>query len=1000
MRWGIIVDTNGDGFDPGEYDGEFDLNVSGFLKRKGVETDDYYVAHPDAAVTSTSGAAADDPGGAGTITVIASVPYGGATNIAAGNPFMLVWFVSDASVGELYGVLGNTSGTANFVIPAEGATQPYTGFFAGSTPDPIKPAAYTFGASAPGPEIVVQLLPAGTNLTHGTSTVDYGAVAKGGSVHKQFKIRNVGSADLTVTGANIDGAAAGSYSLTFTGDVIAAGGSMTFSVDFSPATAGAKNAVLHIASTDDNEASFDINLTGSGIATPGVVAIDLPAGSTIDVMENAGSVLIPVIRTGGSDNTLNFTANTTNGTAVLNSDFSAPTNPQSLADGVTSGNVSVPILDPLNTNEGNETFTVSLSGASVNNAGTTSVTVRIFDSADTAAPGAPIVLTPKANEVRGVDTGGTLNITGTATDNKGVAFVKVKLNGGSFVDADLATPGNPGTNWSLDVVPVAGSNTILVQSFDTHGVGSAVVTRTFTVTRPLVVNADSTLGSVTAGFAPSSYRQVGKSYTISATPKGPAGAFKGALFAGWSVSWDANTPTPPAVPTTTQQSAARIGVAVSSLEKQTLTFIFREGLKLTANFVENPYTSLAGVYNGLIRPSATLPAPDGTLPSNATEGFITATVMNTGAFSGKLTIDGLVLGVAGTFDSNGDARFGTSRAFTQTVARTGKPSLVVALHLNTAENLADASVDDKLTGTVTAKAFKQSVVQAVSDVDADRAFYDGKSQLVPGAYLGAANANGVFTAHLPPKDVNDQTPGFTEQDYPQGHGIAIITITKAGGVTVTGTLADGVTFSASSTLSEIGATHASRFPLYSSLYSAKGFLAGFVAMDNTQPSSDLAAADLEWSRPFQPASHYYPYGWPEVIKVDLAGALYAATAGQSVVKAANGANLQTPDDDGNVTLTLSVGQLSEDLQKFANLTGTDTVTKVPDNDPTFTMSVSRASGQITGTFTHTDDTAPAYKAVILQKGPDAGGYGHFLTKQPVPIDYTGESGNVLLIGQP
>jgi hypothetical protein len=43
---------------------------------------------------------------------------------------------------------------------------------------------------------------------------------------------------------------------------------------------------------------------------------------------------------------------------------------------------------------------------------------------------------------------------------------------------------------------------------------------------------------------------------------------------------------------------------------------------------------------------------------------------------------------------------------------------------------------------------------------------------------------------------------------------------------------------------------------------------------------------------------------------------------------------------------------------------------------------------------------PAFKGMIYQKGPNAGAYGFFLTKQPVPIDYTGVSGGVSLIGEP
>ena len=58
------------------------------------------------------------------------------------------------------------------------------------------------------------------------------------------------------------------------------------------------------------------------------------------------------------------------------------------------------------------------------------------------------------------------------------------------------------------------------------------------------------------------------------------------------------------------------------------------------------------------------------------------------------------------------------------------------------------------------------------------------------------------------------------------------------------------------------------------------------------------------------------------------------------------------------------------------------------------------TGAISGTFTHTDDSVLTFKGIILQKGALAGGIGFFQTRQPVPIDYTGETGMVNLQGLP
>jgi hypothetical protein len=73
---------------------------------------------------------------------------------------------------------------------------------------------------------------------------------------------------------------------------------------------------------------------------------------------------------------------------------------------------------------------------------------------------------------------------------------------------------------------------------------------------------------------------------------------------------------------------------------------------------------------------------------------------------------------------------------------------------------------------------------------------------------------------------------------------------------------------------------------------------------------------------------------------------------------------------------------------------------VPIADSTFTLIINRTTGAFSGVFDHTDDTKPGYQGIIYQKGANPGGFGFFLTKQPVPIDYTGQSGEVRLMGTP
>src|SRR5206468_2497950 len=97
-------------------------------------------AHTQQFTTFTSTASGSDPGGPGAITFISQVPYGGATNITANDPFMIIWFESGTAAGNKYGTLENNSATGKFIIPADGTTleSSYAAFFAGSTADPVR----------------------------------------------------------------------------------------------------------------------------------------------------------------------------------------------------------------------------------------------------------------------------------------------------------------------------------------------------------------------------------------------------------------------------------------------------------------------------------------------------------------------------------------------------------------------------------------------------------------------------------------------------------------------------------------------------------------------------------------------------------------------------------------------------------------------------------------------------------------------------------------------
>jgi hypothetical protein len=629
--------------------------------------------------------------------------------------------------------------------------------------------------------------------------------------------------------------------------------------------------------------------------------------------------------------------------------------------------------------EPNESFTVALNtpspGTSLGTPGTTVITIveSSVTPPDTTKPATPVITSPAVNGNFNF-AGSSLTVTGTATDTQGVDAVQVVVaaDGGAplVVSAVLANPNATSTQWTVGFGLGPVTNLVIqAVAFDAAGNASAVpATRTVKLLYPLEVRLGGN-GTVSSGFAPRSFRQLGLSNTIAARPAA------GSIFTGWNVSG---------------ASLSAMGLVSLDLLRPSLTFLHRQGVVLTANFMLSPFDSdVVGTYKGLV-------LPEGATPSSiSTEGLINFTVTSTGAFSGTLLIDSQVFNLAGLFDQNGVARFGTARSDLFRVARSGKPPLHLACTMTFPAPFNTAHIDAELV-----EVDFRGVEVASSTSECFRAVFNGTT-IVP-----SPNIQGTYTVILPAQPTGVQPPTVNdERFYPQGTGIATLTVARTGAVILSNcTLADGTAgVTASTSLLEGNVT-----PLFIPLYSRKGFLRAQLQFTNL-PGSDVAPVTgtaARWSRPFINAQ-FYPEGWEEVIQVGFLGAKYTASTGASVMRAPDGADpgndgdpLQSADADGNVLLRFNKGQLAATLDKGLKLSSADVVTKVPFNDPTYTMSVSRSTGIVTGTFRHTDTNTIPFRAIMFQKGVTAGAYGFFLTKQPMPIDYSGESGSVQLIGSP
>ncbi|MCX6873824.1 MAG: choice-of-anchor D domain-containing protein, partial [Verrucomicrobia bacterium] len=122
--------------------------------------------------------------------------------------------------------------------------------------------------ATPLPRIVVEQ-PAGTALTDGAATVDFGMGLIGQSAAKDFTIRNTGAADLTGLAVTIDGTAAGDFTVTTPpAATVAPGASTTFTLTYAPSASGVRDAGLHLVSNDPVHNPFDLTLSGQGNHAP------------------------------------------------------------------------------------------------------------------------------------------------------------------------------------------------------------------------------------------------------------------------------------------------------------------------------------------------------------------------------------------------------------------------------------------------------------------------------------------------------------------------------------------------------------------------------------------------------------------------------------------------------------------------------------------------------------------------------------------------------------
>jgi len=657
--------------------------------------------------------------------------------------------------------------------------------------------------------------------------------------------------------------------------------------------------------------TFNLGADGLVRFVPATLAADLATGgvisvSTPDVSATSGSTsaVVTLTRTGGLNaaSVLVSTATITGGAATP-ADFAAITGQTvNFAVGQASANVTVTLTGVVLTST--KSFNVTISSPTGATLGTvTTAKVRIRSSSpDTTAPVLALAA-PVSNAV--VSSAKAAVFSGTYTEAN-LESLTLAFNGGATVSG-VPAAGKFSKSFADETAAtaagiVAGNNTVVVAATDGDG-NVTTVTRTFFYEKLVPVTVTSTNGLLTftpklGGTTVAPTAAIGRTYTVSAK------ANTAYFFGTYSGTAD-----------------------ISSTTTASSTVQFDSGETLVANFTESPFNLAGGVngtYNGIVKGSA---AAD----TQANAGILNVLVaLNTGAFTGKLNVDGQITTVAGVFNNV------TGVFATPTVSN----GVVYNLDLDFTTKV--------ITGTITKR--KRGADVSVVNVNAPQAY-------TTAAFTPAVAYNVAFSAPDAPAEL-------LSDEYPHGNGYGVLTIGANAGAKLVGVLADGTAFTSSSVVCKpVSPATENTVPVYASFAAAKGALVGNATIT---AAAAVTGTDFRWFKS-ENSGQYYPYGFAlgadTGLTIDIAaGGLQSAATAPTIT-------------NGTSTLSLSGGGFA-----LTNGVINGTTTKISFKPTTNVMS---------GSY-----TTPAGINLIGGIVVGSTAYGYILTPLPTHIDGSGQGGLV------
>jgi len=599
-----------------------------------------------------------------------------------------------------------------------------------------------------------------TNLTSGSGSYSFGNVTLGGSSSAvTFTVENIGTETLNLTGTPkvaISGHT-GDFAInqTSTSATVAASGSTTFTVTFSPTTTGARSATISIANDDSNENPYTFTVAGTG-------ATYAPSVTT--------SAATSISTTGG---TLNGEVTSDGGATVTERGF------------VYKTSSSVTISDNKTVVAGTTgTFSLSLSSLSastqyyfrayaINPVNTTlGDELNFWTLANT--PSAPTVNTPTSSSLN-------VSIGGSDGNSATTAYAIQETMSGNYVQANgslgVSAVWQTASTWSA--ITVIGLSSATTYTFKVKARnGANVETTSFSATTSGTTSSIGLNAVILSSALTSIYGSVSSGVSFTASGTNLTSNITATAQSGYQVSTDDLTygSSVSVASGTTVYVRLTSTVLVGNYNNQAAVVLSGGGASSSANVT----TSLAG--NTVSQKALTV---TGLTAQNKTyDGLTTATATGTVALSGVIGADDVSLTGTPTFTFV-NATVGTSKTVNTTgYSLTGaqsanysltQPSFTANITVRTLTITANSVSKVQgvlLSGGAGSTAFSSSGLQNSETIGSVTIAYG-----TAGATTGDGNTAGVYASQVTPSAATAGT--FTASNYSISYVAGSITVTQA-----------------------------------------------------------------------------------------------------------------------------------------------------------------------------------------------------------------------------